>query len=132
LQNHRKKGLLALPDITTIEVSKETNSATITMNKHTVLADFPKALGGTASKYRISAIEHDETAEQARIWFETYKPILLIFGYVLLVKLLVQFGNPRFDWMQWMRHFMAGFFFVFPLSNCSICRVLPRVTRCTM
>ncbi len=108
-----KKGLLALPDITAVEVSKDTNTATITMDKHIPLPDLQKALGGTASKYQISTIQHDETTGQTRSWFETYKPLLLIFGYISLVTLLVQAENGRFDWMQWMRHFMAGFFFVF-------------------
>jgi len=52
-------------------------------------------------------------AEQTKGWLATYKPILLIFFYISLVTLLVQFTNESFDAMQWMRHFMAGFFLVF-------------------
>ena len=52
-------------------------------------------------------------AEQTKGWLEIYKPILLIFFYISLVTLLVQFANEKFDAMQWMRHFMAGFFLVF-------------------
>ena len=108
-----KSSLLALPNITSVEVAKETNSAIISMDKHIALADLQTALGGEASKYKIAAIQHNETTEQARSWFETYKPILLIFGYITLVTLLVQTKNERFDLMQWMGHFMAGFFLVF-------------------
>jgi hypothetical protein len=64
-------------------------------------------------KYQISALQHNELAEQTKGWLATYKPILLIFFYISLVTLLVQFTNESFDAMQWMRHFMAGFFLVF-------------------
>jgi hypothetical protein len=51
--------------------------------------------------------------DEVRGFFETYKPILLILGYILLVTMAVQFNSPSFDWMQWMQHFMAGFFLIF-------------------
>ncbi len=51
--------------------------------------------------------------EENRSWLETYRPILLVFGYITGVSLLVQFVNGSFNWMQWMNHFMAGFFLVF-------------------
>lgn len=108
-----KKGLLTLPGITAVEVSKDTNSATIAMDKHIALSDLQKALGDAASKYQILATESNETVEEDRSWFVIYKPILLIFGYISLVSVLVQLKNDGFDWMEWMRHFMAGFFLVF-------------------
>ena len=108
-----KSSLLSLENVTSVEVSKDTNTAVISMDRHIALSDFQKSLGGTDSKYKISALQHHETVEQAKSWFETYKPILLIFGYILTVTLLLQMGNTSFDFMQWMRHFMAGFFLVF-------------------
>ena len=108
-----KTSLLKLPDVTSVEVSKETKTATITMEKHIALSELQKSLGGSDGKYQISALQHNETAEQAKSWFETYKPILLIFGFVTLVASIMQINNERFDMMEWMRHFMAGFFLVF-------------------
>jgi copper chaperone CopZ len=123
-----KKSLLAVPNITAVEASKDTHTATVTMEKHIALADLQQALGGNGSKYHIAAITHNETveqtnhiaatahdenAEQTKSWVETYKPILLIFTYITAVTLLAQVGNARFDIMQAMRHFMAGFFLVF-------------------
>lgn len=108
-----KSKLLVLPDITAVEVSKERKTATITMGKHVALSELQKALGGSAGKYQISALQHNETAEQAKSWFETYKPILLIFGFVTLVAFVMQINNEGFDIMQFMQHFMAGFFLVF-------------------
>ena len=108
-----KSSLLTLPDVTHVEVSKETNTVKITMEKHIPLSEFQKALDGTDSKYKIAALQHNEVAEQAKSWFETYKPILLIFGYITIVTILVQITNDHFNFMQWMNQFMAGFFLVF-------------------
>ena len=97
-------------NVTNVEVSKDINSATITMEKHIALDKFQKALD---TKYQISATHHNETAEQTKFWFETYKPILLIFFYISLVTVLIQLKNENFNWMQAMQYFMAGFFLVF-------------------
>lgn len=105
-----KSALLMVENVTAVEVSKAENSATITMDKHIALSDLQKALD---PKYTISATHHNEIAEQTKSWFETYKPILLIFAYIVGVTLVLQFGNHHFDAMQWMQHFMAGFFLVF-------------------
>ena len=108
-----KRNLMTLSEVTSAETSKENNTATISMNKHIALSDLQEAIGGKESKYQISAIQHNEVAEQAKSWFEAYKPILLIFFYITMVTVLVQISNQTFDWMQAMRHFMAGFFLVF-------------------
>lgn len=108
-----KSKLLMLPDVTAVEVSKDTKTATVTMDKHISLSDLQKAIGGTDSKYQISATQHNETAEVAKSWFETYKPLLLVFGFITLVASVMQFNNQGFDFMAWMQHFMAGFFLVF-------------------
>lgn len=105
-----KSSLLMVENVTNVEVSKDENSATITMSKHIALSDLQKAL---PEKYQISAINHNEVIEQTKSWLETYKPILLIFFYITLVTGLVQITNHHFDAMQWMQHFMAGFFLVF-------------------
>ena len=108
-----KRNLMNLSNITLVEVSKDNNTATISMEKHIALSDLQEAIGGKESKYQIASIQYNEVAEQTKSWFETYKPILLIFFYITAVTVLVQFSNQQFDWMQAMRHFMAGFFLVF-------------------
>ncbi len=108
-----KSKLLSMPDVTSVDVSKDTNTATISMDKHIRLDAFQEVIGGAASKYQISATQHNEAAEQAKSWVETYKPILLIFGYITASTLLIQSANGSFNVMQWMQHFMAGFFLIF-------------------
>lgn len=104
-----RSSLLMLENVTNVEVSKESNSSTITMDKHIPLNQLQNAL---EERYQISAI-HNETAEQTKSWFKTYTPIFLIFGYISLTTLLVQLKNPEINYIEWMQHFMAGFFLVF-------------------
>ena len=49
-----KESLLSVENITEVVVSKETNEAVITMDKHVELETFQKALGGKESTYQIS------------------------------------------------------------------------------
>jgi len=105
-----KSALLTIENVTNVTVSKDLENATITMDKHIALSDLQKVLD---NKYQITAINHNEVAEQTKSWFETYKPILLIFFYILLVTTLLQTQNTKFDFMQAMRHFMSGFFLIF-------------------
>ncbi|MCD0466660.1 heavy-metal-associated domain-containing protein [Flavobacterium sp. ENC] len=105
-----KKALQSAAHVTEVEVSKDKNSATVTMSQHVGLNELQNVLD---SKYKISAIHHNEIAEETKSWLETYKPIVLIFFYISLVTGLIQLTNSEFDFMQAMRHFMAGFFLVF-------------------
>lgn len=94
--------------------------AKITMSRHVATADLQAALRDFP-KYQLSEKSVDmpattfsaKTVEAERGIFETYKPIALVFLYILGTTLLVEFASTSFDPMRWMRHFMAGFFLVF-------------------
>ena len=49
-----KNSLLAIPDVSSVEVSKDTKTATITMVKDIALATLQEAIGGANSNYQIS------------------------------------------------------------------------------
>lgn len=108
-----KSSLLTLPDITSVEVSKDTGLATISMDKHVPLSTLQSALGGQESKYQISTENHSEISEQAKSWFSTYKPLLILFVHITLVSLIASIHNGRPDYMMWMQYYMAGFFISF-------------------
>ncbi|RLJ73512.1 heavy-metal-associated domain-containing protein [Pedobacter alluvionis] len=112
-ENKVKSNLLNLPDLTSVEVSKDTNTVIISMDKHIGLDTLQQALGGNDSKYQISAAHHNETLEETKSWAETYKPILLIFGYVTAISLVVSWQANAINFMVFMRVFMAGFFLTF-------------------
>lgn len=105
-----KSSLLLVPGVTEVEVSKEKQTATISMEKHIALSSFQKALD---PKYILTAEQHNEVAEQTKNWLITYKPVLLIFAYITGITLLVEWMQGGFLWMRWMNHFMAAFFLVF-------------------
>jgi len=105
-----KSSLLMVPGVTDVEVSKEKQTATISMENHIALSIFQKAVD---AKYSITAEQHNEVAEQTKSWLVIYKPILLIFAYITGITLLIEWMMGDFIWMRWMKNFMAGFFLVF-------------------
>ncbi|UPT68036.1 MAG: heavy-metal-associated domain-containing protein [Sphingobacteriales bacterium JAD_PAG50586_3] len=108
-----KGGLLSVPDITSVEVSKDTNTATVSMDKHIPLSTLQDALGGKDSKYQISVKNHNETAEAAKSWVGTYRPLLVLFGLITIVSFLIAHHHHTINLMEWMNAFMAGFFLSF-------------------
>src|SRR5688572_33031496 len=91
----------------------------IDMDKHISTPELAEALKDYP-KYQISESNHndhyttaDPRDEETKSWIETYKPILLIFGYIVGVTVLIEIVSGTFIWHRWMGHFMAGFFLVF-------------------
>ena len=56
---------------------------------------------------------HAENSGDEKSFFVTYKPLLVVFFYILLVTLAVEFVNGGFLLHRFMTNFMAGFFLVF-------------------
>ncbi len=99
-----------LPNVSDVEVSKEKQSATITMDRHISLSTLQNALN---KKYTISADEHSQITEQGKSWLSTFKPILLIFAYITAIAIIAGMQSGQFSWMRAMNIFMAGFFLTF-------------------
>jgi copper chaperone CopZ len=108
-----KSSLLQLADIESVAVSRESQTATIKMAKHVSIDSLQKALGGESSKYRITPLDHVELVEQTKSWWQTYKPIILIFLFLTGVTASVQWNQGSWNGSGWMADFMAGFFLVF-------------------
>ncbi|MEO6316214.1 MAG: MauE/DoxX family redox-associated membrane protein [Chitinophagaceae bacterium] len=98
----------------TIDLAK--GEANIDMNNHVATKSLQIALQDYP-KYQLSeAIEQTPAIafeEEKKSLVEIYKPLLLIFGYILSITLLIEYSSGSFVWMRWMNHFMAGFFLVF-------------------
>ncbi len=54
-----------------------------------------------------------EAFQLPEISINTYKPLILIVGFIAGVSFLAQYPFDAFSGTLWMRHFMAGFFLVF-------------------
>lgn len=56
---------------------------------------------------------HIENSDDDKPFFVIYKPLILVFSYILLVTLAVEVVNGSFELHRFMPNFMAGFFLVF-------------------
>lgn len=61
----------------------------------------------------VPALKGNIHAPSRASFFVTYKPLLLVFAYILLVTLTVEIAHGAFILHRWMPNFMAGFFLVF-------------------
>lgn len=111
--------LSIVPGVKKVDIDLSLGEAIVEMDKHIALSEFQAALKDQP-RYGISEdisqreVPSPETGEEiAKSWIVTYKPILLIFGYIAGVTLLVEWMQGDFVLMRWMNHFMAGFFLVF-------------------
>lgn len=111
-----KSALLKMGDISEAEVQLQAPQAKITMQNHIPTAALQAALS-QAGNYTITddntAMHHAAAGEEKKSFLQTYKPVLLIFGYIIAVTLLIENMHGGFDLMRWMNNFMAGFFLVF-------------------
>jgi copper chaperone CopZ len=107
--------LQQVPGVNSVSIDLEKAEASISMDHHIATGTFQDALKAYP-KYRLSEKQNTvltEIEEEQRGWFQTYKPVLLIFAFITGITTLIQFTTGIFNWMQWMEHFMAGFFIVF-------------------
>ncbi len=109
--------LSGVSHITNVDIDLQKGEADIEMDIHVstqtlkdAFKDFPKYQ--LTEKPRVPVTFVEEETEQ-KSWLQTYKPILLIFGYVLAISLIAGFSAVEFDGGVAMRVFMAGFFLVF-------------------
>jgi copper chaperone CopZ len=107
--------LSKVPDVVSVQVDLEKKQAEISMQKHVGTDMLEAALAGT--KYTITEKAakpvSGDIPEEEPVTLKTYLPIFLIFGYITATTLLIQYLHQRFDAMEWMSQFMAGFFLVF-------------------
>ena len=103
--------LSQVPGVTSATVDLEKQQAEITMNHHIATEELSKALSGT--KYTLSEQKQSMHAMAVEEKPVSYLPVFLIFGYITVVTLAVQFVQGSFNLMGWMSQFMAGFFLVF-------------------
>jgi copper chaperone CopZ len=92
------------------EIEMSQHISTQTLNY--ALKGYPKyQLSGEIKPARVFSMDDDQ--EEKKSWFVTYKPILLIFGYITAVSVIVALLSGHFSVFKAMRTFMAGFFIIF-------------------
>jgi copper chaperone CopZ len=109
-----KRLLSAVDGVTYAEANLQKGLIEITMSKHVSTSVLHNALRET--KYQLSEMQENLPQfmdDKPKSWFNTYKPVLLIFVYITTITIVAQVNAPEFSLQTWMRHFMAGFFLVF-------------------
>ena len=116
------QGLLAhVPAVDKVSIDLTQGTAQIEMRQHiptgelqAALKDYPKYKLTEAGHVTPAAHAGHADGEDAPVsWLKTYKPILLVFAYILGGTLLIERAGGGFLLMRWMAHFMAAFFLVF-------------------
>ena len=113
------QGLLSkVNGIEHVAIDLKKGEAIVEMTKHVSTSNLKEALKEYPKYELTETVQKPQTLnlsveEEKKSWLDTYRPILLVFSYILGVTLLVEFTNGGFLWMRWMNHFMAGFFLVF-------------------
>lgn len=108
-----KSELLKVGNITAAEITLRSPQASLTMQTHIPVSELQKALSN-AGNFNITEVDggmHTASIEKAGSWFATYKPLLLIGGFIVGITLLLDIKNDNLE--SWMRHFMGSFFIVF-------------------
>jgi len=111
-----QQALLHIAGVSKVAVDLPTGTAAVTMKQHIPTAQLQLALKDYPQYQLTEAINNTAAlalAEKPKTWIATYKPIVLVLGYILGVTLLMEFATAGFNSMRWMNHFMAGFFLVF-------------------
>lgn len=111
-----------IPEVQDVNINLEKGEANIIMSSHVSTAQLQNALK-ESPKYQLSELHSTSQAGEKnvfaeapkRTWLQTYKPILLIFGYITTISLIGSYNNGTIDTMQAMRIFMSGFFLTFSL-----------------
>jgi copper chaperone CopZ len=138
-QTKVKKLLSQVDGVKNIEVDLGKGETTIEMDRHiptvlfkTALKDYPKYQISEASHPTPAAPRHatpaapyhaspagtpavltDISDSLPTSWLATYKPILLIFGYITLIAVIAAQSANGFNGPLAMRVFMSGFFLTF-------------------
>ncbi len=109
--------LSQIPGVQSVSVDLAKAAADIEMKEHISTQTFRNMLAAYP-KYQIteSEVSMPVAAAPAEVpvsWIATYKPILLIFGYILTVALIAGYHQGHIRLLEMMRIFMGGFFLTF-------------------
>ena len=108
------------PGVKNVDIDLAKGEVAVSMDKHVATSTLQEALKeypkyklseGTPQPVPTPTVSIDKT--ETKSWVATYKPILLIFGYITVISLIAANTSNGFNTMLAMRVFMAGFFLIF-------------------
>ncbi len=98
-----------------VEVTLKPPQVTLTGQKDNVdtLNTILKNVGNYQIGAEILSASNVKNSEDSKSFLTTYKPLILVFFYILLVTLAIEAASGNFVLHRFMPNFMAGFFLVF-------------------
>ncbi|MBK8552686.1 MAG: cation transporter [Ignavibacteria bacterium] len=113
-----QKTLSKINGVENVNVTLDPPEAEIRMRHHIDESTFNSALQNIGD-YKLGdevSSDHNSTfleSQEEVSKLKTYKPLILVFIYILLCVTLLEINSGSFKWMSAMNHFMAGFFITF-------------------
>jgi copper chaperone CopZ len=104
-----------LEGVSNVDASHISNEVNLTTSRSIAEVEVSAIL---PDKYKLIPFKHKtdihaQPSSEEKSWLETYKPILLVFFYILLITILVTWNTPNDKFETAMNTFMAGFFIIF-------------------
>lgn len=109
-----KAALQKTAGIRSADIQLSEPQATLQMDRHISVEQLQETLG-RLGLYTITGYSGPMQQQQATSapWSRTYKPVLLLIAYIVVIALVLSVSNHAFDPMKAMRIFMGGFFIAF-------------------
>jgi len=104
--------LQALPGVSWVNISLSEKKADISADRAILLKEIQSAIADMP-KYKVDFYDDVETSNelpQQKTFFQTYKPLFTVFGYILIFSIAYQISRGTFSAHFFMNHLMAGFF----------------------
>ena len=110
-----KNELLKLDSVKEAQIQLQSPQATITMEKHIDVTSLQQAVAkaGTFSLKEIGNIYPQIPDREEKNWLATYRPLLIVFAFIIGLATITSWKNGEIVMMQLMNNFMGGFFISF-------------------
>ena len=109
-----KNELLKLGGIVDAQIQLQSPQATITMQHHVSMHKLQQAVAKAgAFQIKEDSVTMPQEIPDKKDWIITYKPLLLVFAFIIAIATLTAWRQGRFNWMPWMNNFMGSFFITF-------------------
>ena len=106
------KRLKALPGVTNVNISLPEKKVDVIADRAILIKEIQNAIADLP-KYKADFYDDVETSSvlpQEKTFFQTYKPLFIVFAYIFIFSVAYQVSQGNFSAHLFMNHLMAGFF----------------------
>lgn len=107
-----EKALYKVPDVQRVILSIDTHQLELETTAH-ISFELLRQTVANSGAYTLMHQDDGVVENEVSTLLSTYKPLLLIAGYLVGLSTLISIQSGTWDRMLWMRVFMGGFFLVF-------------------